>query len=415
MTLSKFVTSVAPSTIANLVGRAANVLVPLTVVGLYGANPHTDQFFFILALSYYFYGTLSYAAIEPSVPIIISSNQALSSIGIVGIGLFSALVLFSISWFWLFLTPGMNSGYAFGFALMSGAGLANGFATGILNARERFMMPGLSWSLRIIPIVIFVLFNQPAQNLHFLAIGIGIIDWLRLWLLLSHQPDLAIPCQKYSPLLFLKNHSSKYLPTAMAMIIMGLNPIIDRFIADFGGPGSISILDTGERLFGIFSVLCTLGMMTVLLTNFSKAVINKTIDKTWSSMMKMVGLWSTAWLAIAFLIGYSALEIWLSKSATLSPDQGLAIQKTYAYYLLGLIPLTFSIVYFKRLQAIQSTWPLAITSIITVLINIPASFVLHQMMGVPGIALATAIIYAAQSAMLILIVHRPKSIKQLYR
>lgn len=298
---------------------------------------------------------------------------------------------------------------------MSGAGLANGFATGILNARERFMMPGLSWSLRIIPIVIFVLFNQPAQNLHFLAIGIGIIDWLRLWLLLSHQPDLAIPCQKYSPLLFLKNHSSKYLPTAMAMIIMGLNPIIDRFIADFGGPGSISILDTGERLFGIFSVLCTLGMMTVLLTNFSKAVINKTIDKTWSSMMKMVGLWSTAWLAIAFLIGYSALEIWLSKSATLSPDQGLAIQKTYAYYLLGLIPLTFSIVYFKRLQAIQSTWPLAITSIITVLINIPASFVLHQMMGVPGIALATAIIYAAQSAMLILIVHRPKSIKQLYR
>lgn len=102
VTLSKFVTSVAPSTIANLVGRAANVLVPLTVVGLYGANPHTDQFFFILALSYYFYGTLSYAAIEPSVPIIISSNQALSSIGIVGIGLFSALVLFQFPGFGFF-------------------------------------------------------------------------------------------------------------------------------------------------------------------------------------------------------------------------------------------------------------------------------------------------------------------------
>jgi peptidoglycan biosynthesis protein MviN/MurJ (putative lipid II flippase) len=288
---------------------------------------------------------------------------------------------------------------------MAGAGVANGFATGILHAGERFTLPGLTWALRIVPLALFALSNQPAKNLQFLAAGIGLADWLRLGLLIWPRTDFSTQIVLFGPVKFLKNHFAQYFPLALAMLIMGLNPIIDRLIASLSGTGSISILDAGERLFGILATLCTLGMMTVLLTNLSKAVINETLDKDWISIIKMAGFWSGLWLAAGLLAGYLILGEWISNVTSLSEAQILSVRKTYWYYLPGLAPYALCILYVKRLQAVQRTWTLAATSSITVLLNIPASLALHHYMGVPGIALATSLVYAANSLMLVTVVH----------
>lgn len=388
-----------------MLGRSANILIPLSVIGLYGANAHTDIFFFVLALSFYFYGTLSYAATESTVPLIIVSKSSLCPHGIVRIGIFVSIIVFLIAFACGLLGCGISIWYAAGLALLAGAGIANGFASGILHAGEKFSVPGLTWALRMVPLTLFALSKQPAKNLHYLALGIGIVDWLRLGLLIRLKGALSKSIRLYEPLGFLKDHFPQYFPLALAMLIMGLNPIIDRLIAGQGGTGSISILDTGERLFGILATLCTLGMMTVLLTNLSKAVINETLDKDWMSILKMAGIWSCLWLAVGLLAGYLILGEWISSVTSLSEAQILSVRKTYWYYLPGLAPYALCILYVKRLQAVQRTWTLAATSSITVLLNIPASLALHDYMGIPGIALATSFVYAANSLVLVTVVH----------
>lgn len=404
--ISQFLRSVGLTTLANVLGRSANILIPLSVIALYGANAHTDKFFFVLALSFYFYGTLSYAATESMVPLIIVSKRALCPHGIIRIGMAVSIMVFLIAFACGLLGWGVNIWYAAGLALMAGAGIANGFASGMLYAGEKFSVPGLTWALRSVPLTLFALSHQPAKNLYYLALGIGIVDWLRLGLLIRLKGAFSKSIRLSEPLKFLKDHFPQYFPLALAMLIMGLNPIVDRLIAGLSGMGGISILDTGERLFGILSTLCTLGMMTVLLTDLSRAVNNHTLDQKWISIIKMIAVWSGAWLALGLLAGYLILGEWISNVTSLNGAQILSVRKTYWYYLPGLVPYAFCIVYVKRLQAVQRTWALAATSFITVLLNIPASLAFHHYMGIPGIALATSLVYATNSLVLVTVVHR---------
>jgi len=400
--------SVSTATLANAVGRSANVLLPLALVSIYGANPDTDRFFFILALAFYFYGTLSYAAAEGSVPIAIQYHRSLSSQGIIKIAISATAILLLIAWVVLSQNEAYQIWYAVGFALMAGAGIANGFSIGILHAHSRYALPGLSWALRFIPLILFIASHQPVANLHLLAIGIGVADWCRLALLLCMRPETPASHQSWQVLPFLRRHLSDYLPLSIAMLLMGLNPIVDRLIASLSGTGSLSILDAGERLFGIFSTLCTLGMMTVLLTRLSQAVLDRTLDRKWPLILKMALGWSGIWLLIGAMVGFGIFGDWISDSTSLSEFQGQSVQRTYGYYLPGLLPFTFSIVYIKRLQAIGHNWRLAVISLCMVVFNVPVSLALHSAMGVPGIALATSLVYSAQSLMLAAVVHLKK-------
>jgi peptidoglycan biosynthesis protein MviN/MurJ (putative lipid II flippase) len=386
--------------LANAVGRSANVLIPLALVGIYGVTPETDRFFFVLALAFYFYSTLSYAAMEGSVPIAVRFNRSLSSQGILRMALATSAALLVIALMVQSCVAEYHIWYAVGFALMSGAGIANGFAAGVLHAHSRYHLPGLSWVLRLIPFCLFVAARQPVERLHFLAAGIGLADWLRLVLLIAFRPKPAPSHRLWGATAFLKRHLSNYLALATAMVLMGLNPIIDRLIAQASGPGSLSILDAGDRLYGILSTLSTIGVMTVLLTRLSQAASGKTLDKEWPAVIKMVIVWSGIWLVVGVMIGYGLFGEWLSDTTSLSEFESRSVQFTFWYYLPGLIPFTISIACIKRLQAVQRNWILAILSASMVALNIPASLALRAVLGVPGIALATSIVYTVYSLLL---------------
>ncbi|MEJ2155780.1 MAG: lipid II flippase MurJ [Desulfobacteraceae bacterium] len=389
--MGQFFAAVGAATLANAVGRAANVLIPLALVGIY---------FLVLALAFYFYSTLSYAATEASVPISIQYDRSLSSQAVVKIGFAVATAMFLISSAICFIGNRTGIGYAAGLALMSGAGIANGFASGFLHASSRYVLTGLTWALRIAPFSLFVASRQPVENLYILAIGIGMADWLRLGLLVFMRPKASPSHQLWNASTYLKRHLSSYIPLVMAMLIMGMNPIVDRLIASISGPGSLSVLDAADRLFGIFSTLCTLGMMTVLLTRLSQAVSDKGLDRAWPSIFKMAVIWSGIWLMIGGTIGFCVFGGWIPETTPLSEFQSQTVATTYWYYLPGLIPFAISIVHIKRLQAVQRNWMLAILSSGMVLLNVVSSLGLHAALGVPGIALATTIVYTVYSVIL---------------
>ena len=66
------------------------------------------------------------------------------------------------------------------------------------------------------------------------------------------------------------------------------------------------------------------------------------------------------------------------------------------------------VVYVKRLQAVQRTAILVWVATLAVLLNLIASLALWKALGIPGIALATSLVYTVTAVVLIIAAHRPK-------
>ena len=400
------INAVSVATIANLVGRAANVTLPLAVIAAFGANANTDRFFLVLAVGFFCYGTIANAIAESTVPLLISSNRRLNATNILkyaaGVTLLSLLV--GIGWHWI--TGQIDLVYATALALMIGAGIANGFFTGILHAQERYAPTGLTWALRFVPLTGLLLLQPKAGQLAWLALGIGVMDWLRCVVLIRCGRHAPINGEPIDLKKFINRYRSTYGTVLIAMVVMGFNPLVDRLIAQLSGPGGISILDAAERVYGILGALCTMGLMTVLLTRFSQEATDNSLDRRWLSLMKMLAVWCLAWMVIGILGGHWGLDIWLAKGTNLADRQCAAVKLTYWYYLIGLPAFATGVAYAKRLQAVRRTTILATVSLMAVILNLIASLALQRTMGIPGIALATTLVYTATCIVLMIATHR---------
>ena len=126
--LYRTISAVGVATIANLVGRAANVTLPLAVIAAFGANVNTDRFFLVLAVGFFCYGTVANAIAESTVPLLVSFNRRLCVSDILkhaaGVTLLSLLI--GIAWHWI--TGQIDVVYATALALMVGAESPMGFS-----------------------------------------------------------------------------------------------------------------------------------------------------------------------------------------------------------------------------------------------------------------------------------------------
>lgn len=402
----KTIQAVGIATVANLTGRAANVALPLAVIAIYGADSHTDLFFLIMALGFFCYGTLANAITESTVPLLISSQRRLPPINVLkyaGAISFFFLVLGCI-WQWSFKQFSII--YAAALALMMGAGIANGVFSGILYVQERYAPTGFTWALRFIPLIALVIMHPSQEPLPWLALGIGAMDWLRCAILICCSRASRAKGEAIDLKLFVNRYRTTYGTVLIAMLVMGFNPLVDRLIAKLSGPGGISILDASDRLYCILGVLCTMGLMTVLLTRFSKDAIKGRLESGWHHVLRMIALWCLAWMIAGAVAGYWGVDWWLTKGTVLSPDQCTAVKQAYWYYLIGLPVFTLGVVYTKRLQALHRTTILVWTAVLAVALNLIASLVLRIALGIPGIALATSLVYTVTAIVLITAAHR---------
>ncbi|MGD9189964.1 MAG: lipid II flippase MurJ [Desulfobacteraceae bacterium] len=402
----KTIQAVSVATISNLTGRAANVALPLAIIAIYGADSQTDLFFLVMALGFFCYGTLANAITESTVPALISSRRRLPPLNVLkyaGAITFIILVLGCI-WQWSFKQ--FNIIYAVALALMVGAGIANGVFSGVLYVQERYAPAGFTWALRFVPLIALVTLNPHPDPLPWLALGIGAMDWLRCAILIRCSRASRTKGEAIDIKLFINRYRTTYGTVLVAMLIMGFNPLVDRLIAQLNGPGGISILDASDRLYGILATLCTMGLMTVLLTRFSKEASEGRLESGWHRVLKMIALWCLAWMIAGVVAGCWGLDWWLSKGTVLRPDQCAAVKQAYWYYLIGLPLFTLGVVYVKRLQALHRTTILVWIAVLAVVLNLITSLILRMALGIPGIALATSLVYAVTAIALITAAHR---------
>ncbi len=392
--------SITIATCAQLTGRLANVVIPFAVITMAGTNALTDQFFFILAVAYYFYGILASAISQATIPLLVTRQISLSSGHLVACGLITAVVVLCATGAisrWLHWIP---LPYVAAMGVLAGAGIANGLASGAWHCREKYVMPGITWALRLIPAAAWYLSGAGGHGLAWLAVGIGVADTIRCILLISALSPLhagSVPMARNS----VATVAATYGVFIVAMLINGLNPIIDRCIAGLGGPGSISLLETGERVYMMLAGVATIGLSTVLLPRLSRDAAQDTLDRTWPGVLKFALVWNVGWIVAGGLAGAVGFHWWANRLAGLPQTQTQVVQWVYWYYLSGLPFFTLALVYVKRLQAQRRYRVMLITASVTVTLNVPTSLVLFHWLGVPGIALATSMIHVLNCGILV--------------
>ena len=89
-----FLKATGRATLGNVLGRSANILIPLVVISACGADENTDRFFFLMAVAFFFYGTAANALTETTVPLLLSGRLRLLRGTLLRIGCgFSCLAL----------------------------------------------------------------------------------------------------------------------------------------------------------------------------------------------------------------------------------------------------------------------------------------------------------------------------------
>jgi peptidoglycan biosynthesis protein MviN/MurJ (putative lipid II flippase) len=402
----KTIHAVSVATLSNVTGRAANVALPLAVIAIYGADTRTDSFFFVMALAFFCYGTLANAVTESTVPLLIASQRHLPPINVLKYAGAISFFILLLGCIWQRTFEQFNIVYAAALALMTGAGLANGVFSGILNVQERYAPAGFTWALRFIPLIALAMMHPLPRPLPWLALGIGVMDWLRCAVLIRCSRSSRANGEAIDLKQFVNRYRTNYGTVLAAMLVMGLNPLADRLIAGLSGVGAISILDASERVYGILGTLCTIGLMTVLLTRFSKEASKGRLESEWPHLLRMIAVWCLAWMLAGGVAGHWGLGWWLSKATVLNAHQCATVKQTYWCYLFGLPVFVLGVVYAKRLQALHRTAILFWTAVLAVTLNLASSLVLRSILGIPGIALATSLVYTVTAAVLITAAHR---------
>jgi peptidoglycan biosynthesis protein MviN/MurJ (putative lipid II flippase) len=392
--------SIAKSTVAQATGRFANTLIPFVILNTYEPSELTDNFFFVFSLAFIFWGTIPNSITDASIPTLIQDKKILKE---KQRNIFAILVA-SISVILLSACGIIIDRNILSFPLLVGVFLSAyssniaSFNVAYLNVNNIYASPGVLWGLRLIPLLLFWVVSPEIKYLPWLMVGVGAADLSRAIVI------NIIANSDYSRMtrIGLNEALKGFSYVAISSIVVGINPVVDRFIAGLGSPGDLSLLELGERLYGVIGSLSTIGIMSVVLVELSGKVSNIKNSHYFERVLLVFSGWSVIWLCLSYIV-WSLLEVKVFSYLEMTSSQYQKVILIFFYYLSGLPAFIVGIVCVRGFLAIGKAQVVAALSVVSVLLNVVLSFALNSIFGVCGIALATSIVMAVMTIILILL------------
>lgn len=194
----------------------------------------------------------------------------------------------------------------------------------------------------------------------------------------------------------------RQLPAKLSSsLLSGINPLIDQYFSQQLIIGSIAALGYGIKIpmFAIGIVGAALG--NVLLPYFSKYAIDHSEDafNKLRQILKYLILGSLVVVVIGVLLSHPIISLLFERNAFTS-DNTDVVAKVQQMYLLQIPSYVTGLVMVKFLTSINRNNIMVITSIIGLLLNIILNYVLIDIMGVYGLALATSLVSIMNSIIL---------------
>ncbi len=286
---------VLASSAGEATGRLVNVALPFAVLYLHGAGLASDGFFLVMAFVFFVQGTTANALATALVPVLARRQQRFELFGYCWrAGCFALLMAL--------LTVVFSPGYfspqeqllVFVAAGAAGAsGLIAAPAVAALGVEHRYAAAGLTWGLRALPLLAYLLWAPEDGRLTALLVGIALADAGRCALLIR-LAKRRLTWQRGQPLPF--PVEAGYL--LAASLIAGAVPLVVRWMASLGEAGAVSIFELADRVFAAIVSLGTLGIGNVALVYFAHAGTSVERGRLLRRMLKAGLAWSMLWVVV---------------------------------------------------------------------------------------------------------------------
>lgn len=283
-----------------------------------------------------------------------------------------------------------------------------------LNAEERFLAPSMAPIATPALINLLLLCRAGAVSIEVLAV-------IHVGGLLLELAILAAAMRRHR-LSTLPHWSSRN--TQLADIFRQQLPLIGVALAANGGilidqsmaaslaPGSVAALNYGTRLATVIAGVIGGALGTVALPRFSKLVsagdwqpIRHTIARyAWFSLLAIVPLAGLLIAASGPIVGL-VFRGGGTGGAVTAEASGL-ITSIQQYSLLQLPPAVFAAIVTRLISALRSNHLLLWVAIASLLLNAVLDLVLKQSIGLPGIALSTAVVQLISAICLVFLVRK---------
>jgi len=282
LSIDSHVQKILEATFGQLVGRSINFLIPFVLLHLYDFGKTTDIFFLAFSIASFFFGTIANLLTDASIPRAVRGQPLLNARLRLKLGIILALIAATIVWIANYTSDSLPIlTLLLGVAAMVIGAVFAAFPAGVLSAHDHYALPGILWGLRSLPLLIWWLARPTDQMLGWLMLSLGGMDLLRAyWLerLARHSTHFWV-CGHWNSL-------QGYFSIIVAGMLGGLNPIVDRFIAAKADAGGVSLLEAGERFYGVLATLATIGVMNVILVKLSHKHDQASFEQLYQRMLR---------------------------------------------------------------------------------------------------------------------------------
>lgn len=281
--------------------------------------------------------------------------------------------------------------------------LLSGLATiwqSVLNARERFALGALApVAVPVVSIVVLAL-TDPAWAIYALTISmsIGFVFQLALlgWALRRSGISLLPRWHGGGPAL--REVIAQYWPLVAGGLLVNSTPIVDRAMAATLPGGSVSALNYAYKIAALIIGLSTTALSTALIPYLSKMVAKADWKGVRHSLRTYTWLILGATIPVSLALAFGSqllVSLVYERGAFTDADTALVAQ-VQAMYMLQIPFYTLHILFVRLISSLRANKLLMWGTLINFVLNIIFDYVLLQLMGLPGIALANTAVYAAK-------------------
>lgn len=392
--------------------KAVGFLIPFFIAAWFGVSAETDAFFFAYGLILFLSSMFAPVVESVIVPYISEARAKNDDVGkfvgnilgvfSVGLSVLMGVVLLCIKPVMAITTNfdphALNLIYRL---LVESTPLVillfwSSVLAGTLNTYGKFTFPAISPAFRAIVNLSIIYLFKDVLGVHAIVIGYVGGEIIRLITLLL----IIIKLKLFHLLISIQFHSRlwKFLKTAsyqaIGMVAVGLNPLIDQAMASWLGEGNVSVLSYADRLYMIPISVLVAGLFPVVLSHWSKGYYQNE-DREWLSQQVKKAVKLVFIVAAAVLVFFIIFSRPLVALAFARGRFDLNVLDTlwisFVFYVIGLIPYVTGSMFTRAHLVLKNTSLLMKLAMLNCVLNMIFNYLLMQVFGVAGIALATSV------------------------
>ena len=266
--------------------------------------------------------------------------------------------------------------------------------TSYLQLQKKFMVVVLLGMPLNLSIIVFIYLSFVLDKVELIAWGLVVSPITQLMFLFffmrKQNYRFKIPNFKID-----NNIKGLFLfsvPMFISIIFSQINLIIDRNLASKSQVGAISALNYSNRLVFFIQSISITTVLTVVFPILSRLIAEKKTENFKKMLDRTTFFFNVITIPLigSVLLFSNEIVSLVYQRGAFSIKDSVLTNSIFVYYIIGLYGIAFRELYLNALYALQESKSAMLNSVISIIINIILSIILFNILGLIGIAIATA-------------------------